>query len=371
MFLLIHLYFGAAGQMTPRSGHGNGSAGPLRALASYHPIASTLHQTLLLNLVAPVTFTRSTGTGADEAPWEAATLPDPTAPFDVIGPAATLARTPVHAVLLQPAADGVTVVDAIVTWGRDSRLQRAAWETGGVVATSPVILADPFLCRRTNREGAVFAVRADATRAAWRDLDALLLALPDVGAVDLRPRVLAELDDDSLDGAVDDICVEALGIDQDGRSKNTAMMASRTRPVPPMLRARHPRAADAAATSLQRAGTSARRLDIALERVWLREGEGTDGRPANKAVKDQDLSTGWRRDAQQQYWAAAEELFWSHVHLAAIIEAHATLDPDAPEPPGPDPAADYRSLARTIYDRVTAPLATRLPYTRSVARNRP
>ncbi|MFD9637368.1 type I-E CRISPR-associated protein Cse1/CasA, partial [Streptomyces violascens] len=183
--LLIQHAYGPAGQCTPRTLGatviGRASAGPLRSTLSFHPHGTTLFETLLLHQ-SPY---RGTGQSVpDRCPWEEAALPDPAAvPPPVTWPGRLLAGRSRHAVLLVPDQDGTTVTDAYLTWATQHP-RYPATDPYLIIHTDP---AKPAHRRDTPR-------RADAARAVWRDLDALLLADDESGTV-RRPAVFDTLND--------------------------------------------------------------------------------------------------------------------------------------------------------------------------------
>lgn len=221
--MLIHHYYGAAGQCSVRTvdgqSEGGAKAGPLRSTLSFHPLGRTLYETLLAGLPKPDEDWPGT---EDRCPWEEPELPDPLAPPPpVTWPGRLLTGRSRHAILLIPSADGRQVTDAYLTWATQTKLPAA----------------DPFLIHHVDLAKPVserYKPRsADADRALWRDLDALLLTGDEEPAVQ-RPEAFTTLNDLPAELRAQ-LRVRAHGFDQDGRTTNRTWYTALTPPIWPWV----------------------------------------------------------------------------------------------------------------------------------------
>nr|WP_275042031.1 type I-E CRISPR-associated protein Cse1/CasA [Streptomyces natalensis] len=248
--------------------------GPFRGRMSYHPTGRNLFETIVLGI--PETD-HDPGPGDDPAPWES-DLNDPDAtPPEVTGPVTLLTGRYQHALLLEPTADKTAVSDAWISW---------AWPT--TLPTAP----DPYLIWQENKKGERYPRDAEAHRALFRDLDALLLEhTPDRHAH--RPLIMDALHDAPLD-VLDHAGVTAYGFAQDRvNAVDHQWWKAQTPPVLRALRAGEHATAARIAETRQAAELAASRLTWALEGI-----EATTS------------ATGLARAAERDYWPQAEARFW-------------------------------------------------------------
>lgn len=287
-YLVAQLYYGAAGRCTSREVRGqafaNTSAGPLRSVMSYHPVGRNLFESLILGVPARLAENEA----ADLCPWERHELPDPLGPPEpTTWPGGLLTGQANHAVLLVSAADGETVADAYVTWARRKTIPHTQ---------------DPYVVLRVNSQGDWNSLRADRSRALWRDVDALLADDPNGS---YRPKIIntaAALDEG-------DQRIRAYGFDQDGQAKDHQWFTAIT---PPILRWRleQDRAAALGIGALHKAAEQvADRLKTVVRLAWQEVARGKD---------KNDRIGPWVRPATAHYWAAAERAFWSLVYAESF-----------------------------------------------------
>jgi CRISPR system Cascade subunit CasA len=286
--LIAQLYYGASGRCTARTlgaqRPADTTAGPLRGAMSYHPLGRTLFESLILGVPAP----RDTDTTHDRCPWERDDLPDPgTGGYTPTGTGALLTGRYRHALLLVPAADGQTVVDAYLTW---------AWRT-------PIAPErDPYTIYKLSKEGNWYQHKADGARALWRDLEALLV---DVDGKRQRPQILQT----AVDLEIDDMRVRAFGFDQDGQAKDRQWFTDTTPPILAWLK-------DADEDALTGIGA----VELAVESVGYRLAavlrdawhQYTNTSDRKEPGKPKDLP--WQRSGMSYYWSHAEPVFWRHVN---------------------------------------------------------
>ncbi|WP_082317745.1 type I-E CRISPR-associated protein Cse1/CasA [Streptomyces sp. NRRL WC-3549] len=335
--LLIWHCYGPSGRCSSRDVNGTKSAsataGPLRTALSYHPEGESLFETLLAGLVPPASTVRRT---EDLCPWEWDTLPDPDRPPRAShGPCSRLTARSQHALLLVPADDGDHVQDAFITWAyRGERMPRE----------------DDYLIWQISQQGNRYPRPADAQRALWRDLDALLLQHPPAGnAHPEQPRVF-----DSAMEVSEDLRVRALGFDQEGQAKDTQFVDAGTPPVLGFAERNDPRTVPAVGRLRQLGELYGRRLDRAVKRAWA------------AYVKDAKADGGaWAADAGARYWPRAEAEFWKRF---ACLDRTGTL-PDAGFDPGQTRRA-FLHLAEEAYDAVTAPVTRTLRGAKAVSEAR-
>lgn len=306
--LLVWHYYGAPGQCTPRrvldTRKGSNYAGPLRGCMSYHPVGSTLFGTLLAGLPEPAS---TVDPDRDLCPWEWPALPDPLEAPDVVhGPCSRLTARSQHALLLLPDNTGERVEDAYVTWAYDGK----------------IFSGDDYMIWDTSAKGDVYPRKADARRALWRDLDALILDEAPGATHPRRPRVFrtaADLDDD--------LRVQALGFEND-KSKDIQFVSAATPVISHLLR-------DDDVERAREVGQLRSVGELAgarLKRATLRAWEMLYGSPSGRH-KECPLS----REATARYWPEAEDLFWER--LSTLNTKGARLD--------------FRRCAERIYDDVT------------------
>lgn len=308
LHLLVWRYYGPSGRCSARTVGGrkeaNSTAGPLRSALSYHPLGGNLFETLLAGVVEPDPYARPE---ADLCPWERDEPPNPLSIKNVVtGQLSGLTARAQHALLLVPDDTGEQVRDAYITWAFRDRIPRD----------------DDFLIWQISQAGNPYARYADADRALWRDLDALLLSEVPGQPETRRPRVFAT----AAELGFDDLRVQALGIEQEGQAKDTQLVSSSTPPVLSLAEEKDPRAARLVAT-LRISGESAgSRLSRATKQAWA---------VFSNARKLEDCA--WSRDAAARYWPAAEAEFWQRL-------AERRFD---------GTARSFRQLAERAYDEVT------------------
>ncbi|MGW1224898.1 type I-E CRISPR-associated protein Cse1/CasA [Streptomyces sp. NPDC002530] len=335
--LLVWHYYGPSGRCSAREVNGvksaSATAGPLRTALSYHPEGASLFETLLAGLVPPETGVRG---GEDLCPWEQEELPDPDRPPRASkGPRSRHTCRSQHALLLVPDEDGTHVRDAYITWAyRGERMPRE----------------DDYLIWQTSQQGNRYPRPADAGRALWRDLDALLLQNPPAGnAHPQQPRVFHSAAEVS-----EDLRVRALGFDQEGQAKDTQFIDASTPAVLGFAEANDARTVPAVARLRQLGELYGRRLDRAVKRAWAMY---VDDAKADGAA--------WAVQAGARYWPSAEAEFWARFRL---------LDRTGGVPDGGfDRVATRRAfvrLAEQAYDTVTAPVTRTLRGAKAVSRAR-
>ncbi|QHA04608.1 type I-E CRISPR-associated protein Cse1/CasA [Streptomyces broussonetiae] len=308
--LLVWRYYGPSGMAANRQ-HGTMPkatkttvAGPMRCTISWFPAGQSLFESLTISIPAPDTW--PTTPGPDLAPWETPELPNPLLPKAPTGPVSLLTARHAHAVLLQPDTDDTHATDSWVTW---------AWQ--GDIPNA----LDPYLIHRD--QGG--PVRANSSRAAWRDLDALLLKTrPGVTSTASRPPVLNAINDLPMDVA-DRLRLRSYGIHQDKQDTNTAWTQSVTPPVLGHLEERDPDGAAAISAARAQAEAVASGLGRALRQAWASYASGSSTCP-------------WTETATTEYWTESEAEFWAVVTAAGA---------DRPRP-------RFQAIATTIYDRTTA-----------------
>ncbi|MGW4646979.1 type I-E CRISPR-associated protein Cse1/CasA [Kitasatospora sp. NPDC004289] len=310
LHLLVWHYYGPSGRCSSRTVDGvsaaNSTAGPLRGSLSYHPEGTSLFETLLAGLPEPG---QDDDPATDLCPWEQEELPHPIkAPLALRGPCSGLTARSQHALLLVPAEDGRRVQDAFITW---------AWHTGKVPR-----VGDPYLIWQTSKEGNPYPRPADAHRALWRDLDALLLKHPPGSAKPQQPDVFRTAVEVS-----EYLRVRALGFEQDGQAKDITFVDATTPPVLELAEKDDDEGQAVMVGRLRVAGELyGRRLERAVNKAWAQFSD---------APKVRDCT--WTDEAGARYWPAAEAEFWKRV---------ATRDFD-------NAAASFRRLAEQAYDTVT------------------
>lgn len=359
LHLLTHHYYGASGTYTPRAAEGrpaslNGSSGPLRATVSFHPLGRTLFETLLAQIpkftghpTPPVPPTEDTG---DRCPWESARRPGPyQARPDLTWPGRLLTGRSRHALLLVPAPGGRHVTDVYLTWGDQA---------------TPLPATDPYLVmdtvpggRRADKRR--MPRRADADRAWWRELEALLLA-PDEEHSFRRPEIFDTLND--LPPQVRaHLRVRVHGFDQDGQTRDHRWYTAITPPLLAWAQENDPQRAERIGACVQAAHATAADLKQAAEQAWkdtidgpaaTGAAGGAAGRGPRKKTGRRTAPTGtgpaspkkttgrspWTAPAGAEYWRAAEKTFWR------LLDA-----PDA------SPDAAFAATAEASLRQVTAP----------------
>ncbi|MGW2822100.1 type I-E CRISPR-associated protein Cse1/CasA [Streptomyces sp. NPDC001443] len=329
--LLTWHYYGPSGRGSARTVNGTATAsmkaGPLRGALSYHPEGASLFETLLAGLIRPEPQVRRS---QDRCMWEWEELPDPdAAPPAVQGPCSRLTAVSQHALLLVSAGDDSgSVTDAFITWAyRDGRLPRD----------------DPFLIWQVSQQGNPYPRPADAGRALWRDLDALLLIEPGGTAQARHPEVFAYGHALEVSETLErPLAVRALGFDQDGQAKDRQFVAGLTPPVLDCAEEVSP-ATHIAVGRLRRMGEMfGRRLEYAVRRAC----QLYTGEPKPKEAE------AWAARAAAVYWPQAEDEFWSRFAALDRDESsrvEAGLD-------RADARAAFQRIAERAYEQVTRPV---------------
>ncbi|RNL86730.1 type I-E CRISPR-associated protein Cse1/CasA [Halostreptopolyspora alba] len=286
--LLAWLYYGASGRCASRvvgeTNEANATAGPLRRVVSFHPAGPDLFHSLVLNIPYP-------GDEVEDvpAPWETRELPDPLGlPPSGEGLAGRLVCRYRHALLLRPSADGGEVTDAWITW---------AWRQPGPEVRDPYVIYD------TSRSGAIYARYAEAERAVWRDLDALLLKSSADGAT-RRPEILDWCGPNAgLPSEVRErLSLRAFGFDQDGQTRDKQWFSTTTPPVLRWLADEDAGAAPESTLRITTARDAAERSGRALRAVLINGWQATTGVAEGAGP--------WLRRGLTRYWQRAEREFW-------------------------------------------------------------
>ncbi|MDX6740254.1 type I-E CRISPR-associated protein Cse1/CasA [Actinocorallia sp. A-T 12471] len=288
--LLMWLYYGPSGRCATRT-HGaeskaDVSAGPLRSSLSYHPEGRSLLETLLAGLTLPDEHVSREN---DLCPWETDELHDPTEPARApSGPCSQLTGGWQHALLLFPDDTGDHVVDACITWGRRHKAPS---------------MNDPYVIHQTSKQGNVYARPADAGRALWRDLDGLLL-LDRTGSTTVqRPDVFKYTDELGL------FHIQALGFEQDGKTKDVQFVSSRTPQPVRQIRDDDPNTARATGDLRSAGEMYGQRVEYAVKVAWA------------GALDKKTGPCAWQEEAAALYWPQAEDLFWERLAKEDFTEA--------------------------------------------------
>lgn len=269
------------------------SAGPLRGTVSFSPLGRTLFETLIAGIPSPAT---ATGTGVDAAPWEITERPDPLSqPPEATWPAGLLAGQSRHAVLLVPDATGNRVEGCYFTWGYKER---------------HLPIADPYTIQDRRNDEAWHPRPADATRAVWRDVDALLAD----HAAHRRPPVLTDMLT-LPDKWQPHLRVRVHGWDQDRKATDRMMFTATTPTLLRWMNENDPEAADAITRLHTAAEDIADVLRSALRTAYRSLGTGSPGRSKNKDVP-------WLAPAEAIYWPNAETLFWWSLHQRSFDQPY-------------------------------------------------
>lgn len=347
--LIATLYYGASGTCTSRTANGvtasNTAAGPLRRSLSFHPVGRNLFESIILNVPF---FSVKEGDKIPETPWERDELRDPTLPPEPgVDLAGILTNQFRHAVLLRPSADGSEVIDATVTWGtRSSKEHQANYRP-------PM---DPYQIHWIDDEGNPGSLRADASRAVWRDLDALLRDRElGEGNKTQRPHLFNDLSAGLPRRLQSTVRVRVFGFDQDGQARDRQWFTATTPKVLRWLYEKPDELGDrtAAALVLRRiresnsaAESVGRTLESTLDRVWKDSGlSGGSGKPKQAP---------WTGTGMSEYWSAAERRYWEIVH-----------DDNAD-----GPGNTFVSVALKVFDEITDPYRHRPRVAEAAHRNR-
>ncbi|MFR9727888.1 type I-E CRISPR-associated protein Cse1/CasA [Saccharopolyspora sp. MS10] len=286
--LLAWLYFGVPGRCTPRrvgeTAAADTKAGPLRGTVSYHPVGESLFETLVLG----VPFVPSSE--PDPALWEDEPRDPCALPPPGTGVGGLLANRFQHAVLLEPDEAGGSVVDARITW---------AWR----LPRGPA--QDPYLIYRTSKDGLPYPQPAEASRAAWRDLDCLIGKHED----HQRPVVFEGLDD-LMSGQGRAVRIKALGFEQDRSQAKDKQFYSGTTPAKQELWQQvDPDRFGRLRSARMAAEVRGWHLRGALTEAWW---ELVRVRPS-RAGKSRDGGVPWLHSSMSDYWERAEHHFWQAI----------------------------------------------------------
>ncbi|WP_406165169.1 type I-E CRISPR-associated protein Cse1/CasA [Streptomyces canus] len=268
-------------------------AGPLRSTVSFHPRGRTLYETLLLHLVPY----RGDGQDpdADACPWEQLHVPEPIqAPPEVTWPGRLLTGRSLHAVLLIADPSGEQAIDAYLTW---------ATPHPALDATDPYLIYDldpkaPAERRRSPR-------RADAGRALWRELDALLLA-GDEHRPGCRPEAFTTLNDLPKEASAN-LRVWVCGFDQEGQVNNRIWYTALTPRIWLWAQEHDPAKASRIADCCAAAETLAAVLRTAADQAWR---DTTSLRQQAAPRRGKERPSLWAQEALAAYWPRAEQAFW-------------------------------------------------------------
>ncbi|MFF0746388.1 type I-E CRISPR-associated protein Cse1/CasA [Streptomyces sp. NPDC004111] len=348
--LLLHHAYGPSGTCSTRTvdthTSGKTTAGPLRGTLSFHPHGATLYETLLAGLFP---FQGASQDTTDACPWEREQPPDPLQPpEEITWPGAQLTGRSRHAVLLIPSPDGTHVQDAYLTWAtQQPRLY--ATDPYHVMHTQP---QNPAEHMRTPR-------KADADRATWRDLDALLLASDETATVH-RPLAFTCLNDlpEELRSR---LRVQVHGFDQEGQVRNRRWYTSLTPPIWTWAQEHDPAQATRISECTQAAEHLAAHLSTAADQAWRETTRpGTSTPPGRKRPTSRSR---WQTRSLAEYWPRAQSAFHTLIHdqrpargvfaHAAIDALHAATAAALPQYPGAG-----RALARAQQALATAGAAT-------------
>ncbi|WP_432063415.1 type I-E CRISPR-associated protein Cse1/CasA [Streptomyces sp. S1] len=296
-------------------------AGPYRCLISYFPHDSnSLFTTLIVSVPAPAAW--PTNPGDDHAPWETDTLPDPLHPSAPAGLISLLTGRTSHATLLTPQEDHRQITGCRVAWGTATDLPTAI---------------DPYVVDR--EKGG--PLRADRTRAVFRDLDALLLKHRPGSKIAVRRPTVFDSIADLPPHTLATLGIRALGWDQDKQDKNFGWYAATTPPVCHYLEERDPDGATALATLRAHTEATASDLYKALATAW---------HALNPRRKD-DERAAFTTPAITRFYALAEPEFWKTA-----------------ENPAQRPA--FKRTAIAVFDTATASMATTVRAMDAVAKAR-
>jgi CRISPR system Cascade subunit CasA len=310
--LLTWLYYGPSGKLSARRIHGRNAstskAGPLRSTLSYFPwIEGDLFATLVAAIPWPGP---DIDPKADLTPWE---RPEPIEPDRfpglVCGPRSAMTARAQHAVLLAPDERGSATASAWISLAHTEIVP-----SGG--------FADPYTITQNSMAGNRYERRADASRALWRDLDALLTLEPTGSAEVRRPPVFA-----TALVAAPSLRIRALGFDQDGQVADRQFVTAMT----PLLL--EPERFTETSDAIGQVGdmrangeTAGRRLDMAVKTAWKHFVDA-------KSLED----CAWSRDAAAAYWPRAETEFWSRIAKGEYLGTRQA----------------FTSIAAGIFDEIT------------------
>lgn len=285
-WLMAHHWFGSGGTGGTRTVDGvtsqHMSQGPLYGRMSFHPLGHNLFQTIVAGIPSPATAPRS---APDVAPWEATEYPDPLGqPEEATWPAGLLTGQSRHALLLVPDPAATNVQGACLTWGYKK--------------PHPLI-ADPYTIQDRQRDGTWKPRAADAGRAVWREIDALLADRDD----HRRPAIL--VDTKSLPDSWQSILrVRVYGWDQDRQKAVNRMVITATTPeLMPWAFENDPEAADGATALTTTAEELHKLMCTVLRTAYKNLGTGTSSQKSLGEVP-------WIAPAESAYWQEAESRFW-------------------------------------------------------------
>lgn len=324
-WLLTHHWYGSGGSGGTRTVGATSnqylSAGPLRGTVSFYPLGSNLFQTIIAGIPSPAT---GPGLGDDLAPWEIESYHDPLGnpPEAASWPAGVLLGQSRHAMLLVPDQTGSHVRQCCLTWGYKRRHPP---------------LADPYTIQ-DRREDTWVPRRANASRAAWRDVDALLADHDD----HCRPQVWTATQT-LPESWQQQLRVRVHGWDQDLKSIDRSMFSATTPELVRWSQENDPDAADGAAA-----------LHLAAEELHGQMRKALRTAYANLAGSSQrktSRETPWNAAADASYWPAAEQLFWEAMRQRRFDQTYRL----------------YLPLALTSVDAATRHVGHHPPVAREIA----
>ncbi|MER6094155.1 type I-E CRISPR-associated protein Cse1/CasA [Streptomyces bluensis] len=340
--LMAQHFYGAAGTCSKRTvdGHSSimGKAGPLRSTVSFHPLGRTLYESLLAGVPK---FNGDWHDAEDLCPWEEPELPDPLGPLPpVTWPGRLLTGRSRHAILLVPTPDGQAVADAYLTW---------ASQQPKLPATDPFLIHDIAAPKEKTAPRRLIPRRADADRAVWRDLDALLLA-GDESAACMRPAAFHTLNDLPPDLRAT-LRVRVHGFDQDRETSNRTWYTALTPPIWPWAQEHDAAKAQRIAQCRAAAEEIGTLLAAKAAEAWRETitPPTTTTRPSRKTPK---RLCSWTLQASAAYWPRAETTFWRLIEEPDVPARRAFAN---------DAAAALREVTRPaiVQFRQAAPAVTR------------
>jgi CRISPR system Cascade subunit CasA len=182
-----------------------------------------------------------------------------------------------------PANDGDLIGDAYLTWGSAAIAE----------AIDPYVVLNESKSNQT----AIYTRPANADRALWRDLDALLLEGSERTPPPRAFRDLATLPRDTKAA----LRVRALGFDQDGQASDTQYFSAVTPPLIKLLDERTARYVRSCRVAAEEAG---RQLAGVARLAW-------NEAAMNRGTRlDRAASGPWAARASATYWPEAERCFW-------------------------------------------------------------
>jgi CRISPR system Cascade subunit CasA len=319
----------AASGLGARRTHGgrtNGSAkaAPYRGFLAVWPhVPGDMFTSLVVSLPSPADWPPA-GDGADHAPWEAATLPNPLAPAAPTGVVSLLTARTTQAVLLRANSAG----DAARVW--------CAWGSAGELPQA----RDPYLIHRSETG----PVRAVSGVGAWREMPALLNPRAARGKLTAyRPTALnaAATLPDAVRARVG---LRVIGWEQERQERNRAWWTETLPAVMAHCAEANPAAAERAVRLTRAASLQAGALGKALAGVWISVHPSAETRQRQallgpavadfyrragphvlRALADGEYRPPWRHLTRAVFNTHAAGMARAPHHLAAAAKARAAL----------------------------------------------